>query len=230
MTLLAVENLSAGYGAATALHGLSFSLGEGEAMALMGRNGMGKTTTLGAIMGLVARKGGAVRIAGRAAERLAPHRIARLGVGLAPEGRRIFPSLSVSENLRAVARPGPWTPARVSALFPRLGERAGQPGGSLSGGEQQMLAIGRALVTNPRLLMLDEATEGLAPLIRADIWAALAAIRAEGVALIVVDKHVEALGALCDKAVALEGGRVAWEGDAAALAREAASVRRLLTV
>jgi branched-chain amino acid transport system ATP-binding protein len=228
--LLEVEALEAGYGGAQVLHGVDLTLGEGEALALMGRNGMGKTTTIGALMGLVQRTGGAVRFAGAAIERLPAHRIARLGFGLVPEGRRIFPGLTVEENVLASARKGPWTLSRLYALFPRLKERRRNMGNQLSGGEQQMLAIGRALATNPRLLILDEATEGLAPVIRQEIWAVLAAIKAEGQAILVVDKDLAALGRLAERHVVLEKGRVAWRGDAARLRTEAAQVRALLTV
>jgi len=228
--LLEVAGLHAGYGGADILHGIDLELAAGEALALMGRNGMGKTTTLAAILGMVRRTGGTVRFGGARLDGLPPHRAARLGIGLSPEGRRIFPGLTVAENLRAAARPGPWTPARLYRLFPRLAERCGHGGGQLSGGEQQMLAIARALATNPRLLLLDEATEGLAPVIRAEIWACLAAVKAEGMALIVVDKNLDALARLAERHVALENGRVAWAGDAAALRREAETVRRLLTV
>jgi len=228
--LLQVSGLRAGYGGADILHGIDLELAAGEALALMGRNGMGKTTTLGAILGMVRRTGGTVRFGGARLDGLPPHRAARLGIGLSPEGRRIFPGLTVAENLRAAARPGPWTPARLYRLFPRLAERCGHGGGQLSGGEQQMLAIARALATNPRLLLLDEATEGLAPVIRAEIWACLAAVKAEGMALIVVDKNLDALARLAERHVALENGRVAWSGDAAALRREAETVRGLLTV
>jgi branched-chain amino acid transport system ATP-binding protein len=228
--LLEVEGLEAGYGGAQALRGVDLALGEGEALALMGRNGMGKTTTIGAVMGLVARWGGAVRFAGAAIERLPAHRIARLGLGLVPEGRRIFPGLTVEENLLAPARRGPWDLARIYALFPRLKERRRNMGGQLSGGEQQMLAIGRALATNPRLLILDEATEGLAPVIRREIWAVLGAIKGEGQAILVVDKDLAALAALAERHVVLEKGRVVWRGDSQALKAEAAAVRALLTV
>jgi branched-chain amino acid transport system ATP-binding protein len=228
--LLQVEGLTAGYGRAQALHGVDLALAEGEALALMGRNGMGKTTTIRAIMGLVARTGGAIRFAGAAIERLPAHRIARLGLGLVPEGRRIFPGLSVEENVLASARRGPWSLSRLYALFPRLQERRRNMGNQLSGGEQQMLAIARALATNPRLLILDEATEGLAPVIRQEIWAVLAAIKAEGQAILVVDKDLAALAALAERHAVLEKGRVVWSGDAGRLKAEAARVRALLTV
>jgi branched-chain amino acid transport system ATP-binding protein len=228
--LLVVEGLTAAYGAATALHGVDLALGEGEALALMGRNGMGKTTTIGATLGMVRRTGGAVWFDGARVETWPPHRIARLGVGLVPEGRRVFPALTVGETLRVAARPGPWDAAAVERLFPRLAERRAHPAGKLSGGEQQMLAIGRALTTNPRLLILDEATEGLAPLIRAEIWAALARLKAEGLALAVVDKELDALASLAERHMVLEGGRVAWAGDRAALRVDRERVRALMTV
>jgi branched-chain amino acid transport system ATP-binding protein len=230
MTLLTVQGLAAAYGQATALHGVDLALSQGQALALMGRNGMGKTTLIRAIMGLVRRTGGAVAVDGARVERWPAHRIARLGLGLVPEGRRVFGPLTVRENLRAVARPGPWDEAAVTTLFPRLAERRDHPAGKLSGGEQQMLAIGRALITNPRLLILDEATEGLAPLIRAEIWAALARLKADGLAMIVVDKDLDALGRLAETHMVLEGGRAAWTGDAARLAAERGRVRALLTV
>jgi branched-chain amino acid transport system ATP-binding protein len=228
--LLEVADLRAAYGAAPALHGVSLSLAQGEALALMGRNGMGKTTLVSAIMGLVQRTGGTVAVDGRRVEALPPHRIARLGLALAPEGRRIFPALTVAENLTAAARPGPWSRTRVETLFPRLAERRDSLGRTLSGGEQQMLTIARALMTNPRLLILDEATEGLAPLIRAGIWDCVEQLKAEGMALIVVDKALDRLGPLCERHIVLEGGGVAWSGDRAALARDAGAVRSLLTV
>jgi branched-chain amino acid transport system ATP-binding protein len=228
--LLEAEALQAGYGEARVLHGLDLSLAEGEALSLMGRNGMGKTTAIGAIMGMVRRMGGVVRIAGRDVTGLPAHRIARLGVGLVPEGRRIFPGLTVEENVVASARKGPWTLARVFALFPRLAERRRNMGGQLSGGEQQMLAIGRALATNPRLLILDEATEGLAPVICDEIWACLRAIKAEGQSILIVDKHLDNLATLAERHVVIEKGRAVWSGDARALGREREAVARLLTV
>jgi branched-chain amino acid transport system ATP-binding protein len=230
VTLLAAEGLRAAYGAATALHGVDLALDAGQALALTGRNGMGKTTLVGALTGLVRRAGGTVTLAGARVEAWPPHRIARLGVGLVPEGRRVFPTLTVAETLRVAARPGPWDADAVERLFPRLAERRGHAAGKLSGGEQQMLAIGRALTTNPRLLILDEATEGLAPLIRAEIWAALARLRAEGMALLVVDRDLDALARLADRHLVLEGGRVAWSGGRADLAAARDTVRALLTV
>jgi len=229
-TLLEVSGIAAFYGAAQALFGVSLCVREGEALALLGRNGMGKTTTIRAILGLTPPASGSVRFAGRPLSGLAPHRIARLGLGLVPEGRQVFPTLTVAENLVATARPGPWTVARVTALFPRLAERARQPARTLSGGEQQMLAIGRALMTNPRLLILDEATEGLAPLIRAEIWAVLGRLKAEGLSILVVDKDVRALSALADRFVVLEKGRVAWEGQGASLLADRPRLHALLGV
>ena len=228
--LLLAERLEAYYGAAQALFGVSLRIGEGEAVALAGRNGMGKTTTIRAILGLTPPAAGRVTFRGRSLLGLRPHRIARLGLGLVPEGRQVFPTLTVAENLVATARPGAWTLPRVKALFPRLAERARQPARTLSGGEQQMLAIGRALMTNPSLLILDEATEGLAPLIRAEIWAVLARLKAEGLAILVVDKDVRALSALAERFTVLEKGRVAWEGEGAALLADARRMHALLGV
>jgi branched-chain amino acid transport system ATP-binding protein len=228
--LLEVEGLEAGYGSATVLHGIGFRLAQGEGLSLMGRNGMGKTTTLRAVLGLVRPRRGTVRFAGRKVSGQPAHRIARRGIGLVPEGRRIFAGLSVTENLRATARPGPWTEQRVFALFPRLAERRFNGGAQLSGGEQQMLAIGRALMTNPHLLILDEATEGLAPLIRAEIWACLAEVKAAGQSIIVVDKDREALASLATRHLVMEKGQIAWSGDSAKLAAEAATVEALLSV
>ena len=201
------------------LFGVDLRVGPGSAVALLGRNGMGKTTTIRTILGLLPATAGSIRFAGRAVTGQPPHRIARAGIGLVPEGRQVFPNLTVHENLVATARSGPgdWTLQRVHDLFPRLAERAGNLGSELSGGEQQMLAIGRALMTNPRLLVLDEATEGLAPLIRREIWASLARLRAAGLAILVVDKDVAALSRLCDRHVILERGRVVWSGSASDL-------------
>ncbi|MCL5775690.1 ABC transporter ATP-binding protein [Limibaculum sp. FT325] len=210
--MLAVEGITAFYGAAQALFGVSLSVGAGEVVALMGRNGMGKTTTIRAICRLTPPRAGRVRLDGRNLAGLPPHRVARLGLGLVPEGRRCFATLTVAENLMATARPGPWDTARVGALFPRLAERAGQRAATLSGGEQQMLAIGRALMTNPRLLILDEATEGLAPVVRAEIWAAIRALKAEGQAILIVDKSLRELSALADRCVILERGADVWTG------------------
>ncbi|MCD6044285.1 MAG: transporter ATP-binding protein [Burkholderiales bacterium] len=220
--LLEIDNLETAYGTSQVLFGLSMQIGPGEAVTLLGRNGMGKTTTLRSIMGLTRARGGAIRFRGRRIEREAPDRIARQGIAIVPEGRQIFPNLSVREHLEAFAanrsgRPDPWTPARVFDLFPRLKEREDNQGNQLSGGEQQMLAIGRALVTNPHLLILDEATEGLAPLVREEIWKCLGRLRAAGQTLLVVDKYVERLVKLADRHTIIERGRVAWQGTSAEL-------------
>ena len=220
MTVLSVRDLRAGYGAAQVLFGMSFDVPAGGVVALLGRNGMGKTTTIKAVMGLI-RSTGAVAVAGRSVAGLPPFRVAKAGLGLVPEGRQVFPTLSVQENLVATAasRHGParWDLAGVYGLFPRLEERRANLGTQLSGGEQQMLAIGRALMTNPRLLVLDEATEGLAPLIRAEIWAVLARLKAEGMSILVVDKNVDALARLADRHVVVEKGTIVWSGTSAEL-------------
>jgi len=220
--MLAVENLVAGYGGSRVLHGVCLAVGAGEVVTLLGRNGMGKTTTVRAIMGLVPPAAGRIVFDGADVTGLPPHRIASRGIGLVPEGRQVFPTLTAEENLVATAanRSGGaprWTLARVLALFPRLAERRRALGARLSGGEQQMLAIGRALMTNPRLLILDEATEGLAPIIRAEIWAVLATLRAEGQAILLIDKNLAALTRLADRHVVIEKGRVVWTGTGKAL-------------
>jgi len=220
MSLLTLAGVTARYGASQALFGVDLDIGEGEVVALMGRNGMGKTTTIKCICRMLPAAG-TLSFAGQDLTRLSSHRAARLGIGLSPEGRRPFRDLSVAENLAAAARPGYWDAGRVAALFPRLGERGGQRAASLSGGEQQMLAIGRALMTNPRLLILDEATEGLAPLIRQEIWTALARLKSEtGLALLVVDKSVAELCRIADRATLLERGRTVWTGTVADLTAE----------
>ncbi|UWQ22679.1 ABC transporter ATP-binding protein [Jannaschia sp. W003] len=222
MSLLELQGVEASYGTAQALHGVDLRVEEGEAVALMGRNGMGKTTTVKAICRMLPATG-TLQFDGRDLRALPSHRAARLGIGLVPEGRRCFRSLTVHENLVAAARPGPWDMDKVAALFPRLGERRTQRAATLSGGEQQMLAIGRALMTNPRLLILDEATEGLAPLVRAEIWAAVGAVRRDGaMALLVIDKSLAELRAVCDRAAILQRGRTAWEGPVADLTDETA--------
>jgi branched-chain amino acid transport system ATP-binding protein len=220
--LLEVENLETAYGTSQVLFGVSVKINLGEVVTLLGRNGMGKTTTVRSILGLTRPQRGTVRFQGRNIESAAPDRIARMGIALVPEGRQIFPNLSVREHLVAFAgnrsgRSDPWTPERVFELFPRLAERKDNQGNQLSGGEQQMLAIGRALVTNPHLLILDEATEGLAPLVREEIWKCLARLRADGQTVLVIDKYVERLVKLADRHTIIERGRVAWQGSSAEL-------------
>jgi branched-chain amino acid transport system ATP-binding protein len=221
-TMLEVDGIDAAYGSSQVLFGLSFSMHEGEVVTLLGRNGMGKTTTVRSIMGLLRPKRGSIRYRGQAIHTLPSYKVARAGLGLVPEGRQIFPNLSVYENLIATAadRAGVarrWTLERVYELFPVLAQRRDNAGTQLSGGEQQMLAIGRALMTNPGLLILDEATEGLAPLIRADIWRVLKALKAEGQSILVIDKNVEALTAFADRHVVIEKGRVVWTGTSSQL-------------
>jgi len=231
--MLQVEKLQAGYGPAQVLFDVTFAVGAGEVVTLLGRNGMGKTTTIKTLMGLLPARGGSARFAGAELLGRPPYRIAQRGLGLVPEGRQIFPTLSVEENLvaTAAARHGAaWTLERVYAFFPRLAERRRNMGGQLSGGEQQMLAIGRALMTNPRLLILDEATEGLAPLIRAEIFACLEGLRADGESILVIDKHLAALTRIADRVVMLEKGRVTWTGAATALAADPALAERFLHV
>ncbi|MBV8187009.1 MAG: ABC transporter ATP-binding protein [Alphaproteobacteria bacterium] len=233
--MLRVRDLTAFYGTSQALFGMELAVEPGEVVTLMGRNGMGKTTTVHSIMGLLPDRSGMIELDGRRIDRLPSFRIARLGLGLVPEGRHIFPNLSVRENLVAAAanrngRASPWTLARVIEFFPRLGERQRNMGNQLSGGEQQMLAIGRALMTNPRLLILDEATEGLAPLIRQEIWSCLARLKGEGQSILVIDKNVAALIALADRHYIIEKGRVVWFGGSTELARETALQHRYLGV
>jgi len=262
--LLQAEGLRAGYGTAMVLHGVSLQLNAGEVVGLLGRNGMGKTTLVRTLMGVIKPTAGSVQVLGKPLAGLAPHAIARLGLALVPEGRQVFSNLSVEEHLSAFARQeprkdmrqepqkdprqdlqpearqdvrpaagagtAPWTPARVFEMFPRLGERRQNMGNQLSGGEQQMLAIGRALVTNPRLLILDEATEGLAPLIREEIWRALALLRAGGQTILVIDKYVQRLIRLADRHLILEKGVVVWSGPSAALQADRGLWQRYLGV
>lgn len=222
-TLLELDNIETCYGLSQVLFGLSLKIAPGEMVTLMGRNGMGKTTTVRSIMGLTPARAGAIRFDGKEIRGLPSYRVAKLGVGLVPEGRQIFPNLSTRENLVATAAnrsnaADPWHFESVCKLFPRLAERLDNMGVQLSGGEQQMLAIGRALMTNPRLLILDEATEGLAPLIREEIWRCLANLKSRGQAVLVIDKNVEALTQIADRHYLIERGRVVWQGDSAALA------------
>jgi branched-chain amino acid transport system ATP-binding protein len=232
-TLLDVAGIETCYGRSQVLFGLSLSVGAGEMVTLMGRNGMGKTTTVRSIMGLTPARAGAIRFAGRDIRGLPPYRVAKFGLGLVPEGRQIFPNLSVRENLLATAvkRDGAaWTLDTIYELFPRLAERDSNMGNQLSGGEQQMLAIGRALMTNPHMLILDEATEGLAPIIRAEIWRCLARLKASGLAILVIDKNVDTLIRVADRHVLIERGRVVWTGASAALAAAADVQHRYLGV
>ena len=222
--MLKVEHLAAGYGDTQVLFDVTFSVGAGEVVALLGRNGMGKTTTVRTIMGQLPVRAGSLTIDRTPTAGMAPFRIAQLGLGLVPEGRQIFPTLTVEENLLAAAAPrfgDAWTLRSVFDLFPRLGERRRQTGRTLSGGEQQMLAIGRALMTNPRLLILDEATEGLAPLIRAEIWDCLARLRGQRLSILLIDRSLQAMMPLADRMVILEKGRTVWTGSPAALAQSA---------
>jgi branched-chain amino acid transport system ATP-binding protein len=220
VSLLELKRLETFYGASQALFGVNLDVREGEVVALMGRNGMGKTTTINSILGLVRPRSGAISFAGKTISGLRPHRIARLGLGLVPEGRRCFPNLTVMENLVATARGNEWTFEKVTALFPRLGERRDQYANTLSGGEQQMLAIGRALMTNPSLLILDEATEGLAPVIRQDIWSAIRTLKAAGQSILVVDKTLSELLPVADRCFVLEKGATVFEGAPLALTPE----------
>ena len=233
--LLAVSTVETCYGLSQVLFGMSIAIAPGEMVTLMGRNGMGKTTTVRSIMGLTPAMAGSIRFDGREIRGLAAYQVAKLGIGLVPEGRQVFPNLTARENLVATAanRSGasdPWTLERVCALFPRLAERIANMANQLSGGEQQMLAIGRALMTNPRLLILDEATEGLAPLIRAEIWHCLTRLKAAGQSILVIDKNVEALIRIADRHYLIERGKVVWVGSSSELAAAAPIQHRYLGV
>ena len=233
--LLEIRHATNGYGASQVLFDMGLHVQAGQCVSLQGRNGMGKTTTLKSLMGLLPLWQGEVLWQGEAIQQLPPHRIAQLGIGLVPEGRQIFPNLTVWENLVATARPAraghkPWNLERVYAFFPRLAERQNNFGNQLSGGEQQMLAIGRALMTNPQLLILDEATEGLSPLIREEIWAALNVLRSEGLSILVTDKNMQQLLTLCDVHYVMEKGRCVWSGDSAAFRADASVRERYLAV
>jgi branched-chain amino acid transport system ATP-binding protein len=233
--LLELSAVETAYGSSQVLFGMDLHVDAGEVVTLLGRNGMGKTTTVKSILGLVPPRAGEVRFRGQPLRGRTPDQVARLGIGLVPEGRQVFPNLTVEENLVAFAavRNGaatPWTLPRVYELFPRLRERRGNLGNQLSGGEQQMLAIGRALMTNAHLLVIDEATEGLAPLIREEIWACLRRLRDEGQAILVIDKYVERLIPICSRHYLVEGGRVAWTGTSAQLAADPSLWHRYLGV
>ncbi|WP_213772212.1 ABC transporter ATP-binding protein [Bradyrhizobium sp. dw_78] len=233
--LLEIDGIETCYGVSQVLFGLSLQIRSGEMVALMGRNGMGKTTTIRSIMGLTPARAGAIRFAGHDVRKLPSFRIAQLGIGLVPEGRQIFPNLTVRENLVAASgnrlrRSDPWTLDRIHALFPRLAERGNNMGGTLSGGEQQMLAIGRALMTNPLLLILDEATEGLAPLIRDEIWDCLSMLKAQGQSVLVIDKNVENLTRIADRHYIIERGRTVWGGTSGQLIAEPELQHRYLGI
>ena len=240
---LSVRGLQAGYGRAQVLFDISFDVRPGEVVTLLGRNGMGRSTTVKCLFGMLASSAGEIDVGGLRTRGLPSHRIARQGLALVPEGRQIFSALTVEENLVATARGGakgekgakgtngrPWSLDRVYQFFPRLRERRGNLGWQLSGGEQQMLAIGRALMTNPKLLVLDEATEGLAPVIREEIWRTLAELKREGLAQIVIDKNVGRLLQLADRHVVIEKGRVVWQGDSAALGAQPEIVHQYLGI
>ncbi len=232
---LKVEDITAFYGSSQALFGMTLDIRAGECVALLGRNGMGKTTTIHAIMGIVPVKGGSIRFNGRDMTGQPSFRIAQAGLGLVPEGRQIFPNLSVRENLVATAAnrrktAHAWTLERIFSMFPALSERRNSMANLLSGGEQQMLAIGRALMTNPQLLILDEATEGLAPLIRQDIWDCLDAIKEEGLSILIVDKNIADLGRLADRHYIIEKGKVVWSGKTGALKKDTELLNRYLGV
>ncbi|ANK82933.1 MAG: ABC transporter ATP-binding protein [Rhizobiales bacterium NRL2] len=233
--MLEVEGLETAYGRSQVLFGMALKVGAGEVVTLMGRNGMGKTTTIRSIMGMTKAHAGSIRFEGREIRGLPSYAVAKLGLGLVPEGRQIFPNLSVRENLVATAGnrsegPRRWTLENVLEAFPRLAERKRNMGNQLSGGEQQMLAIARALMTNPKLLLLDEATEGLAPLIRAEIWDILARLKAEGQAILVIDKNIAALTRLADRHTIIEKGAVAWSGGSAELRADPGIVQRYIGV
>jgi branched-chain amino acid transport system ATP-binding protein len=233
--MLRVEKLETAYGLSQVLFGVSFAIQPGEVATLLGRNGMGKTTTVLSIMGVVSSRTGSVALEGRELRGLPSYLIAQAGIGLVPEGRQVFPNLTVRENLVATAgnrlgRASPWTLERVFGFFPQLAERSGHFGNQLSGGEQQMLAIGRALMTNPKLLILDEATEGLAPLIRAGIFQSIGRLKSEGLSILLIDKDVKALTRIADHHTVLEKGRVVWTGTSAELAANEAVQHRYLGV
>jgi branched-chain amino acid transport system ATP-binding protein len=228
--VLAVRDLQTSYGRSQVLFGISLDVPPSQVVSLLGRNGMGKTTTVRSIMGITRPRSGTISFERRTLNGLPSYRIAQAGLGLVPEGRQVFPNLTVRENLVATARKGPWTQERVYRLFPHLEARTGNYGNQLSGGEQQMLAIGRALMTNPRLLILDEATEGLAPLIRAEIYRSIESLKAQGLSILVIDKDVKALTRVADRHYVLEKGRVVWSGSSSELAADANVQHRYLGV
>jgi branched-chain amino acid transport system ATP-binding protein len=233
--LLELDRVETCYGLSQVLFGVSLSIQAGEMVTLMGRNGMGKTTTVRSVLGLTRARAGSIRFKGREIRALPAYRVAKLGIGLVPEGRQIFPNLTVRENLVATAakratESDPWTLRRVFQLFPRLAERSGSMGTQLSGGEQQMLAIGRALMTNPKLLILDEATEGLAPLLRTEIWRCLTGLKSAGLSILLIDKNVEALTRIADRHYIIEKGQVVWTGTSPQLAAASEVQQRYLSI
>jgi branched-chain amino acid transport system ATP-binding protein len=233
--MLELEAVETRYGASQVLFGMALRVGQGEVVSLMGRNGMGKTTTIKSILGVTPPHAGSIRFDGRELRGRRVYETAKLGIGIVPEGRQVFSTLSVRENLVATAadRHGAgeaWTLDRVFALFPSLAARARNLGSQLSGGEQQMLAIGRALMTNPRLLIFDEATEGLSPLIRREIWKVIAALKAQGLSILVIDKNIGVLAELADRHYVIQKGRVVWQGDSAALRADMAAVQGIVGV
>ena len=233
--MLELRGVETAYDQSQVLFGMALDIAESEVVTLMGRNGMGKTTTVRSIVGLTAPRAGSIRFNGKELRGLPPYRIAQAGIGLVPEGRQVFPNLTVRENLVATATKSAngakgWTLERIYAMFPGLAERANSMGATLSGGEQQMLAVGRALMTNPKLLILDEATEGLAPLVRAEIWKCLADLKAQGQSILVIDKNVDALAAIADRHYIIEKGKVVWSGTSPELRANAELQHRYLGV
>jgi branched-chain amino acid transport system ATP-binding protein len=230
MKALEIEALCAGYGSAQVLFGVDLAIDAGEVLALMGRNGMGKSTLVRSILGFTSVTSGTVRVGGKDVTSWPSHRVARAGIGWVPEGRQAFAALSIEENLLVAARPGPWTRAKVYDLFPRLAERKRHYGNQVSGGEQQMLAIGRALLTQPALLVLDEATEGLAPLVRQEIWRTLSRLKESGQSVLIIDRDFDALARLADRFAVMEKGRIAHAGPAAELQASRARIERFVGV
>ena len=233
--MLEIRDIETSYGASQVLFGMSLKIDDGEMVSLLGRNGMGKTTTIRSLMGMISPHGGSITFEGKELRSLKDYQIAKLGLGLVPEGRQIFPNLTVRENLIATAdnRSGasdPWTVDKIVDMFPNLGDRMSNMGNQLSGGEQQMLAVGRALMTNPKLLILDEATEGLAPLVRVEIWKCLEGLKARGQSILVIDKNVDALTRIGDRHYIVERGRVVWEGNSAELGADEDLQHRYLGV
>ena len=228
--MLEIRDLETAYGRSQVLFGVSLDVPASQVVTLIGRNGMGKTTTIKSIMGITPPKAGEIRFAGKPLRGLPSYRIAQAGLGLVPEGRQVFPNLTVRENLVATARGNPWNLERVYGLFPQLKERQRNYGNQLSGGEQQMLAIGRALMTNPKLLILDEATEGLAPLIRQEIYRSISQLKSEGLSILVIDKDIKTLSRVADRHYVLEKGRVVWSGSSAELMGNAELQHRYLGV